>query len=724
MRGLKRVVGAALLFGMSSFLWGADVPETLVSSYKAFLEGRWNDALSGFRYIAALNIANPDPYANLALISRDTGNNDAALPLWVKASLFENVDGFIWNQRGWSYISADRLKDAGESFRKAIDRSSTTASQAEANLGLGIASLLDSRPKAGMAPLRSALVQGPYIMPIASYETALTALAMKDKGAAQAYLRQSAGLDPMNLETLSTLANLYDKIGETRAAWRVYHQIASLNPADENAAAQIKKLTPYIHGDPLNSLPIRRLARPLLSADSEQNATLSHSSVSVRVALYSREDGKPATAKSLFFMANSDFKLTAGNGEVIKDDGKGLDQWEILFRGESNLVEVRDTAHNIQHTAKQPFRITPTARGGSVLVKSVQFDDTVGLDPGDREMRGTLEIVPTPYGFKLINEVPLEDYLMGAVGAAMPQGSPQEAYKAQAVLARTIALYSKATHAPNLERYDLCDSAACQRYLGVNDEMAEANKGVAATEGMVLSLDGRLAKVMQHENCGGVTEDGGAVDESLKALVSVKDAPGPIAPLGSPLELERWAHEFPPRDRFCEAGGLTPAVQSRWIRILEARDLKARAEKIKYIGSIKSIHAKKRTATGRIRVLEVEGSKDSLVFEGDKAISDFLSPGSLRSTLFTITPLMKGDSAERFILWGVGTGSGLGMCRAGAIGQASMGRDFKTILATYFPNLKLDSIIEKPKPAAAPASAPASGKRKRHLNPRKKPVQP
>src|SRR6185295_2150262 len=113
-----------------------------------------------YRYLATLGVTPPEPDANLALLTRDKGDHDQALPLWVKASLLEESDGFVWNQRGWAYLSADRPQEAKESFVRAIDRSSTTAMQAEANLGLGFASLANAQPKAGMAPLRAALVQG------------------------------------------------------------------------------------------------------------------------------------------------------------------------------------------------------------------------------------------------------------------------------------------------------------------------------------------------------------------------------------------------------------------------------------------------------------------------------------------------------------------------------------------------------------------------------------
>src|SRR6185503_12174858 len=111
---------------------------------------------------------------------------------------------------------------------------------------------------------------------------------------------------------------------------------------------------------------------------------------------------------------------------------------------------------------------------------------------GDREVRGVLEVIPTPFGFKLVNETPVEDYLFGVVTAVLPEGSPREAYKAEAVFARTRAYWYKRWHDENMEGSDICDSEACQRYLGLITEMNAATTAVTETEGWVLKLHGQV----------------------------------------------------------------------------------------------------------------------------------------------------------------------------------------------------------------------------------------
>jgi stage II sporulation protein D len=416
--------------------------------------------------------------------------------------------------------------------------------------------------------------------------------------------------------------------------------------------------------------------------------------VTLRVGLFSREDGRPNPAKRLEFMVNTAFKLRA-DGRAPVADGLGFEAWQMIQIPGSPTVEVRDAARNIRFKADQTFRIEPSGRFGSVLLKNAEFVAGRDFDPGDRELRGTIEIVPGEEGFRIINELPLEDYLYGAVGSAMSPGSPPEAYKAQAVVSRTLALWSKArassSQHSNSERTEICDAPSCQKYLGINGEMREASEAVYETAGLILTVDGHPAKLPSHENCGGMTEEGVVSPEGdLGHLPSVQDSELTFEPPQSPLALERWTHEFPPRGNFCAGSALSPAVGSRWMRLLDVRDLELRAERIKKIGSIEHLRAAQRSPTGRVLALELRGVLGTLLIEGEKAISEFLSPGSLRSTLFTLQPLREAGKLRRVLIWGAGTGHGLGLCRAGAIGQASLGRDFRAILLHYFPRLKLE----------------------------------
>ena len=404
-----------------------------------------------------------------------------------------------------------------------------------------------------------------------------------------------------------------------------------------------------------------------------------------------------------YVMSNSPFKATSAAYGTLRDDGRAFDQWEIEYRAESGAVEVRDAARNILFVGKQPFKLVPAAGRGSILIKSARLLDSVGVDPGDREVRGAVEVFPNPWGFKLVNEAPLELYLYGVASLALPDGSPPEAYKAEAVAARTAAAWAMGHRPENLERTDLLDDASVQPTIGVSGELRAAQEAVAATEAMVLAEGAKVARVAHHDDSGGRTAQGDQYGEpGWEHLVSVRDSARPLEEWRSPLDLERFVHEPPPQGLYSEAvSGFSPAA-SRWLRILDARELRSRIERRKDIGALRRVRVAARTGTGRVQSLEVEGSRGAAVFTGAKEIEEFLSPGSLRSTLFSIQPLYDGKDISRLVVWGAGTGSGLGMPRAGAAGQAALGADWKTILKHYFPKLALRSLDRPPEAAKAP----------------------
>ncbi|PIR15543.1 MAG: hypothetical protein COV48_13770, partial [Elusimicrobia bacterium CG11_big_fil_rev_8_21_14_0_20_64_6] len=127
-----------------------------------------------------------------------------------------------------------------------------------------------------------------------------------------------------------------------------------------------------------------------------------------------------------------------------------------------------------------------------------------------------------------------------------------------------------------------------------------------------------------------------------------------------------------------------------------------RVERRKNIGSLRHLRVVGRTSSGRAQAVEVVGAGGTLMYTGSKGISDLLSPNSLRSTLFTVQLVMKGKKISRVILWGAGTGSGLGFPRAGALGQASLGIDWREIVRHYFPRLEIKDFlhptVEKKRP--------------------------
>ena len=88
-------------------------------------------------------------------------------------------------------------------------------------------------------------------------------------------------------------------------------------------------------------------------------------------------------------------------------------------------------------------------------------------------------------GITVVNVVPLEQYLYGVVGKEMSPSWSSEALKAQAVAARTYAVYHKNSF--RNKGFDMTDDTRSQVYAGINGESPSIISAVDATKGEILT---------------------------------------------------------------------------------------------------------------------------------------------------------------------------------------------------------------------------------------------
>lgn len=138
-----------------------------------------------------------------------------------------------------------------------------------------------------------------------------------------------------------------------------------------------------------------------------------------------------------------------------------------------------------------------------------------------RAYRGDMEVSLHKNKLALVNEVPLEQYLVSVVGGEVYAEWPQEALKAQAVAARTFALYQDG----KFEIANVVDTTLSQAYFGVEKEHANIRKAVEATAGEVLMQEGKLIEAIFHSNAGGKTADPGEIWGGTYGYFQVVDSP-------------------------------------------------------------------------------------------------------------------------------------------------------------------------------------------------------
>ncbi len=120
----------------------------------------------------------------------------------------------------------------------------------------------------------------------------------------------------------------------------------------------------------------------------------------------------------------------------------------------------------------------------------------------------------------LVEEINLDDYLLGVVSAEMPADFAQEALKAQAVVARTYTIYKLEHNDAKHENADICDdSKCCQAWISKQDRLEKWEESkreenwfkiefaVNSTKGKIITYNGEAIEAFFHSNSGGKTED-------------------------------------------------------------------------------------------------------------------------------------------------------------------------------------------------------------------------
>ncbi len=293
-----------------------------------------------------------------------------------------------------------------------------------------------------------------------------------------------------------------------------------------------------------------------------------------------------------------------------------------------------------------------------------------------------LEFLPSSdgKGILLVNDVQMENYLVGVLPYEMGPGFPKEALKAQAVLARSHAFFVwgkkfKLTGEP----YDLTDDVFTQVYKGIGEGWVRVDSAVVETRGCVLLYSDRIIKAPFHACCGGFLETSQAVwGEDIPGTGARPDAPDSFALdvksfIDNPPDV--WCnpetHDFPAGFRYARS-------YFRWERSKTGADWGATIAKNTGgdPGAVGSMEVAERGPGGRVVKLVVRGARKTLTLEGEYNIRQALG---LPSALFYIE-----KDGKRLAIRGGGFGHGSGLCQTGAGVMANEGKNYMEILLHYF----------------------------------------
>lgn len=646
----------------------------LGEAFGAWADGRPEDAAGSLKYVAfrssdtVLTLA---AIKELSVILAELGKNQEAIAYLAKAEVLAPEDPYLAFEKGWNFLSLENHVEARSAFERAITLTGEADVVNQARFGLALAEAHLGGPAEAAASLQTIYQKYPYLLSPAAEVISAQYEVLKKRQHSIDFLKEALTYDPRNIQAEIDLARLYDESGYYVPAWQTYYTLSELDPDDGFAARKAAKLAKHVAGKLDNLLYWNRLSwpahtKPLDYADKNL----------IRVGLFSDAKNEPALLTEFSFIANTAFSITDSRLGPV-GGGPARMQWNVKYNPLNKIYEVKDNMGSVIHSTRNSFRLAPKTAGGIILIKNPEPVAQRGVNRGDREVAGELNIVVKEKGFRLVNTVPLETPVPSIVTARAGGSRLLEELKALAVVARSKLVHLKNAKPHEDRDYDICDSPHCVAFPGLQTENESAVKAAETTRGEVLSRHGTPVDGDFHTACGGFTEEG--VSDNGRA-------PGRL----TPFNIYHLTLKAPPDDLLCLAEDKTTASDVAWTLLLEPKWIENRVNRLAKIGYIRSMMVLKRRPNGKVESLRIEGTAGSTVLEGFDAISRTLTSGTLRSPLFTMRPIFRGKYPKYFLLRGIGTGSGRGYCLLGGHGMAkSFGSKYTDILKHYFPYYKI-----------------------------------
>lgn len=268
-----------------------------------------------------------------------------------------------------------------------------------------------------------------------------------------------------------------------------------------------------------------------------------------------------------------------------------------------------------------------------------------------RKYRGALRFSIRGNSTWVTNVLPLEDYLQGMLASEMSPNWEKEALRAQAVAARSYALYMM--RHPKDPLFDMEDGIQDQVYGGVLAEDPRVNQAVQDTTGTYLGIQNDPVKAYFHSRCGGITETAQSV-----------------------WRYQATAHRYRVHCPYCQKN------KFQWQASVGLPEF-FKALRLSVSPSIPFRLLPQVSPSGRIASLTIEAGTENKTISSDQFRS-LLGYTRIKSAFFDWRV-----GKESIHFEGTGSGHGVGMCQWGARGFAREGKTYREILAYYYPGVLL-----------------------------------
>lgn len=336
-------------------------------------------------------------------------------------------------------------------------------------------------------------------------------------------------------------------------------------------------------------------------------------------------------AKEAQLAIRGSYQITGSLTNII-EQGQGLQKSTISVTNSGIKIGNRNYDNS-------ELRIT-SLRDGDIELNNVRY-------------RGEIRILQQFNNkFSVIEETDLESFIAGVLGSEMMPSWNEEALRAQAVTARTYALYKKKKRRDEVYHLDMLELA----YRGMAGETTRLNKIVQETKGVVMVYNWNIFPSYFHSTCGGHTED--------SSHVFGKDSMPPLSGVVC---------------NYCNK-----SKYSRWSTDINKSDIEKRLREsniyVSNINTIKTLDPGVGNHGARVEIISANGSKEMNA-------NDFrllVGPNYLYSTAFNSR-----NNGKSITFSGRGWGHGVGLCQYGAQAMAEKGFKWTAILEYYYPKINL-----------------------------------
>jgi stage II sporulation protein D len=329
---------------------------------------------------------------------------------------------------------------------------------------------------------------------------------------------------------------------------------------------------------------------------------------------------------------------------------------DTLKIGSSTVAIVKDGAGKQLGKLNPMSSLAAKLNGNNITISERVGAGELVIEPenngyvwiGDRWYRGTTRLIRQNDGITAINKVDLEQYLYSVVGAEAVSSWPIEALKAQAVAARSYALYKRKTGSNGI--YDVDTTIGTQVYKGLDSEYTTTHQAVDSTLGQIMTYNNQVILAAFHSSSGGYTEN-------------VEDV------WTSPLPYLRGVVDYDQKSPVFE-----------WQQVIPVSKIQSL---VAGVGKITGFQPAETTPRGRVVTMKVTGDLGSTTVSGN----DLRKALDLRSTLFRVS-----TDGSNLHVQGRGFGHGLGLSQWGAYYLAKQGVNYHQILAHYYQTANLSRV--------------------------------